>query len=124
MRSRAVVVTDVDAEDLVELAAADDQYPVEALAVNTAHPALHEAFAFGARTGVRMTLMFSLSRRASKARGNFASRSWIRNRTCRSRSSSSMSRLRACCSTHAVFGLLVRATYSTRRLPLERKAGP
>src|SRR5437763_7002139 len=56
------------------------------------------AFAFGASTGVRMTLIFSLWRRASKARGNFVSRSWIRNRTRRSRSSSSISRLRACCS--------------------------
>src|SRR5436190_15716982 len=46
------------------------------------------AFAFGARTGVRMTLIRSLSRKASKARGNFASRSWIRNRSWRSWSSS------------------------------------
>jgi hypothetical protein len=45
------------------------------------------AFAFGARTGVRMTLMFPLARSASKARGNFASRSWIRNRIGWSRSS-------------------------------------
>src|SRR5437588_12876438 len=47
------------------------------------------ALAFGARTGVRMTLMFSLARRVSKARGNFASRSWIRKRTVWSWSSSS-----------------------------------
>jgi hypothetical protein len=33
-----------------------------------------------------------------------------------------MSRLRACCSIQAVFGLLVQATYSIRRLPMERKA--
>src|SRR5258708_474849 len=38
------------------------------------------ALAFGARTGVRMTLMFSLARRVSKARGNLASRSWITTR--------------------------------------------
>jgi len=37
------------------------------------------AFAFGAWTGVRMMLMFSLASRASNGRGNFASRSWIRN---------------------------------------------
>src|SRR6266536_2174161 len=43
MWSCAVVVTDVDAEDVVELAAADDQHSVEALAANSAHPALHES---------------------------------------------------------------------------------
>jgi hypothetical protein len=32
-----------------------------------------------------------------------------------------MSRLRACCSIQAVFGLSVQATYSIRRLPIERK---
>jgi hypothetical protein len=55
------------------------------------------AFAFGARAGVRITLTFSLAKRASKAAGNLLSRSWIRNRTCRLRSSSSITRLRACC---------------------------
>jgi hypothetical protein len=69
---------------------------------------------------VRMTLIFSVANSASKARGNFASRSWIKNRTRRSRSPSAIRRLRACCSIQAVFGLLVQATYSTRRLPIER----
>src|SRR4051794_9798193 len=64
------------------------------------------AFPFGARTGVRMTLMFALARRASKAQENLASRSWMRNRTGRLRSSSSIRRLRACCSIQAVFRLV------------------
>jgi hypothetical protein len=64
--------------------------------------------AFGARTGARMTLIPSFARRASKAHGNFASRSWMRNCICQSRSWSSISRL-------------VQARYSTRRLPIERK---
>ena len=68
-----------------------------------------------------MTLIFSLPRRASNARGNFASRLWIRNRTRWSWSSSSISRLRACWSIQAVSGLLVQAKYSRRRLPIERK---
>jgi hypothetical protein len=38
------------------------------------------AFAFGALSGARMTLIPSLQKTASKARLNFASRSWIRNR--------------------------------------------
>jgi hypothetical protein len=35
------------------------------------------AFAFGARTGVRITLIPSEQKTSSKARLNFASRSWI-----------------------------------------------
>src|SRR6266567_5318648 len=38
------------------------------------------AFAFGAWTGVRITLILSPWKTASKARLNFASRSWINNR--------------------------------------------
>src|SRR5436305_8584616 len=45
----------------------------------------------------------------------------MRKRTGWPRSSMSMSRLRACCSIQAVSGLLVQATYSTRRLPIVRK---
>jgi hypothetical protein len=41
VRSLAVLVTDVDAEDVLELAATDDQEPVEAPAADTADPALH-----------------------------------------------------------------------------------
>jgi hypothetical protein len=119
MRSFAVVVLDVDAEDVLKLTTAEDEKAVEAFAADGADPAFMCAFAFGARTGVWMTLTPSLSRRASKARGNFASRSWIRSRTCRSLSSSSMSRLRACCSIQAVSGLVVIARYSTRRLLME-----
>ena len=41
MRAPAVVVTDIDAEDAFELAATDDQQPVEAFPPNGADPALH-----------------------------------------------------------------------------------
>ena len=41
MRSPTVVVTHVDAEDVLKLAAADDQQPIEALAADAANPALH-----------------------------------------------------------------------------------
>ena len=68
-----------------------------------------------------MALIGLLSGRASKAGGYFASRSWVRNRSWRSWSSSSMSRLRACCGIQSVSGLLVIAKYSTRRLAIERK---
>ena len=41
MRSAAVVVMDVDTEDVLKLPASDDQQPVEALAAHAADPALH-----------------------------------------------------------------------------------
>jgi hypothetical protein len=41
---------------------------------------LAEAFAFGARNGVRMISTPSLLKTASNARLNLLSRSWIRNR--------------------------------------------
>ncbi len=93
-----VVVTHVDAKDVAEVAAADDQDPVEQLAAGAAHPALH------VRVRVRR-LDWSAddsdvvpAKTASKAAANFVSRSWI---SARPRSSRSISRLRACCSIHA-----------------------
>ena len=79
------------------------------------------AFAFGARTGVRITRVPSLLKTASKARLNLLSRSWIRNRHRAPRSSRFISKLRACCSIHPPSGLLVQATYSIRRLPMPMK---
>jgi hypothetical protein len=61
--------------------------------------------AFGAWIGVRMMLMLSLRKIASKAQPNFLSRSWIRSSIRCCRSSSSISRLRACCVIHAVLGV-------------------
>jgi hypothetical protein len=49
------------------------------------------------------------------------SRSWIRKRTLRFWSSSSMSTLRACWIIQAVSGFAVQATNSTRRVASERK---
>jgi hypothetical protein len=51
-----VVVTGIDAKHVLELAPAEDEQPVEALATDAADPALGVwAFAFGACTGVRIT---------------------------------------------------------------------
>ena len=41
MRPVSVVVADIDAEDMFELAAADDQQPVKAFAADAADPTLH-----------------------------------------------------------------------------------
>ena len=70
-------MTGIDAEDVLELTTSDDEDSVEAFAADAADQRSMWAFAFGARTGVRMTLMFSVARKASKAGGNFASRSWM-----------------------------------------------
>jgi hypothetical protein len=50
-----VVMAGVDAKHVLELAAAEDEQPVEAFATDAADPAPAWAFAFGARTGVRIT---------------------------------------------------------------------
>jgi hypothetical protein len=65
--------------------------------------------------------MPSLWKMPSKARLNFVSRSWIRKRGRWLPSSTSISRLRACWVIHDVSGLLVQATYSTRRVVIETK---
>ena len=122
VRALFVVMPDIDAQDAIELASAEDEQPVQALPPQAADPAPMCAFAFGAWSGVRMTLIPSLWKAASKARPNFASRSWIRNRGCRPRSSRSMSRLRACWTIQAPSGLLVEAMYSIRRLPMRMNA--
>src|SRR5215210_8074127 len=54
------------------------------------------AFAFGARNGVRMISMRSLLKSSSKARLNLLSRSWIRNRIGVWRSGSDQASWRAC----------------------------
>ena len=120
MRALLVEVADVDAEDVLELAAPNNREAVEGLAAHAADPAFG-AFAFGAWIGVRTILIPSLPKMLSKARLNFLSRSWIKNRGRWLRSSRSISRLRACWTVHAVCGLAVHAMYSTRRLPIETK---
>jgi hypothetical protein len=121
MRTLLVEVADVDAEHVLELAATEDQAPVEALPAHAADPT------FGIGTRVRRLdrrshdLEPSLRKVLSNARLNFVSRSWIRKRGRWLRSSRSISRLRACWVIHAVSGLLVQPTYSTLRVPIETK---
>jgi len=59
-------VADVDAEDVLELAATEDQEPVEAFPPYARDPALDVPFAFGAFSGHGMTRMPSLWKMASK----------------------------------------------------------
>src|SRR5205807_7709084 len=110
--SLLVVVPDVDAEDMLELALAEDQEPVEAFAADAADPAFHVGVGVWRPDGRADDLDVLTRQEGVEARGNFASRSWIRKRTVWSWSSSSIRRLRACCSIQAVSGLLVQAKYS------------
>jgi hypothetical protein len=52
MRSLRVVVLDVDAQHALEVAAVEDQQPVEAFGADGSDETLGDGVAFGARTGV------------------------------------------------------------------------
>ena len=64
MRSLRVVVLDVDAQHALEVAAVEDQQPVEALAADSSDETLGDGVAFGARTGV-LTIRMPAVRNAS-----------------------------------------------------------
>src|SRR5919204_3532742 len=118
MRPLGVVVADVDAKDVLELATVEDQQPIEAFASERADP----PFDVGVRVRCPDRCPYRLHAHVLKdaiecPALNFASRSWIRNRTRWPRSSRSIRRLRACCSIQAPSGLLLQAMYSIRRLP-------
>jgi hypothetical protein len=119
VRAPLVVMADIDPEDVLELSAAEDEQAVQAFRRRLPTQRSMWALAFGAAVS-RITLIPSPWKTASKARLNFASRSWTRRRGRRPRSSRSISRLRACCAIQRPSGLLVEAMYSTRRLAMQR----
>ena len=115
-----VVVTAVDAKDLLEMAAAEDEDPIEAVSANSAHPTLGEGVCVR-RLGRRADHPDALARKtSSNARLNLLSRSWMRNRNDCS-SSNCMARLRACWVTQRPSGFELQATYSIRRAASEMK---
>src|SRR6266550_2829619 len=114
----AVVVVDEDPEDALEVASVHDQQPVETLGADGADEALGVAFAFGARTGVRIISMPSLLKTVSKSRVNLLSRSRIQKRSGDERSASVQANWRACWVTHAPVGLAVQPARWTRRLSI------
>src|SRR5436190_16686699 len=79
------------------------------------------ALAFGARYGVRTTSSPSDANTASKAGGNFASRSWMRKRGDAPASCIVQARLRACCVTQAAVGWAVQPARCTRRVPTSKE---
>jgi len=100
----SVVVREVGIEDRGEVVVAEDQDPVGAFAPEVPIQRSAKAFARGARIGVRMIVICSAVNTVSKPVTNLVSRSRIRKRSCSSRSSRSISRLRACWVTHDPVG--------------------
>jgi hypothetical protein len=97
------------------VSASEDEDAIEAVAGTVRTQRSANAFAFGARMGVRITSIPSERKISSKARLNLESRSWISSRNCGSRSPSCMARLRACWVTQAQYGLAVQAMNSRVR---------
>src|SRR5215216_5059207 len=70
----AVVVLDVDPEDLLEVAAADDQQPVQALGADCPHPALGERVRLGCPHRCHDDLAALRAERLVEAAGELADR--------------------------------------------------
>jgi hypothetical protein len=101
-------VLDVDAEHVLEVAAVEDEEPLEAFSPDGADEP------FGGRVRLRRTdrsltmSMPSLAKTASKLRVNLASRSPITKRKLKGRRWSIQVNCRACCVTHSPVGLAVQ----------------
>jgi hypothetical protein len=107
VRAMFVVVPRVARENALQVAAADDQEPVEAFRRTRPIQRSACARAFGARTGALMTWIPSERKTSSNSRVNLPSRSRIRKLGRTPSSSSCISRLRACWLTQPPSGLVV-----------------
>ena len=121
VRPVLVVMPGEGREDVVEVAAADDQEPVEAFTRTLPTQRSACARARGARTGALITRMPWERKTASKSRMNLLSRSRMRNRGRTPSSSSYISRLRACWVTQRPSGLVVIPARWTRRVASSMK---
>ena len=110
-----VGVLDVLGKDCVEVTAAEDEHPIEALAPDGADGAL-TASVRGARTGVVMTLVASAAKTASKEAVNLVSRSRMQNLIAFAWSARSIETLRACWVTQLATGFDVMPAIRTKRL--------
>ena len=122
MGSLLVVMVDVDAEDVLELAAAEDQQPVEAFAAYGADPALHVRVRVRRLDG-RTDDLGSIARKESvECPRELRVAIMDQERTGRVTVVESDQEVAPWCSIHAVSGLPVQAKYSIRRFPIEMKA--
>jgi hypothetical protein len=107
MRPNAVVVAQVLDEHAAQVVLVPDQCPVQTLRPHNAHHRSAKAFTRGARGGSSGSRYPPAANTVSNAAVNFVSRSRIKNRKQSTRSSRSISRLRACCATHMPVGWAV-----------------
>jgi hypothetical protein len=118
-----VVVVDVDAQDTLELSAAADQEPVEAIAADGADPAFGERVclrrpkrgaddldAFTAKDLIERAREFTVAVADQEAGGV-------------ARSGSDQASCRACWAVQLPSGFAVQPATCTRRLPSSRKKG-
>ena len=113
-----VVVTDVGREDSFEVASIHDEDPVEAFARTVSIHRSMNAFARGARTGVRIVRMPSERNTSSNPAVNLLSRSWIKNRIGSLRSTNVAMMLRACWVAHSPVGFAVMPARCTCRVAI------
>ena|SRR5438552_18262862 len=121
MGPMAVVVVDVDAENLLKLSPADDQDPVEAVAADGADPALGERVRLrrperGA-DDLDAVASEDLVERAAELAVSVVNQEWIGV----SRSESDQASWRACWAVQVPLGLAVQPARCTRRLPSSMK---
>jgi hypothetical protein len=121
MRTMAVVMIDVDAENALELAAAGDQDLVQALAPHRADKALGVGVRLGRLDRRSYDLDVLAAEDLIEGPAELESRSWIRKRDGEARSASDQASWRACCATHAPLGCQVQPTTCTLRLPSSMK---
>ena len=120
MWSVFVVVTAIDAEYVLELAAAEDEDPVEAVGAGGVDAELGEGVCIW-RLDRGADHFDALGREiSSNAWLNLVSRSWMRNRNGCS-SSNCMTRLRACWVSQRPSGFELQARYSILRVASEMK---
>lgn len=116
MGTMAVVVLDVEVQDVKKLPPPGDQKVVQAFPAHGADPALGDGIGVRRLNRCEDDLGATARQMSSKTRVNLLSRSWIRNRTTVASSASATARLRACWATQAPVGLVVTPARCTRRL--------
>jgi hypothetical protein len=108
---------DVLSKNGFELASAEDQHPVEALAADRADESLGKGVGTWRANGCADDPdPLGAEDLVEAGCENLASRSLTRNLTGRTRSANTIVRLRACWTTHAPTGLVVTPVTQTRRV--------
>ena len=116
-----VVVVEVLDEYGLEVAAAQDEKPIEALSTYGADEAFGDGVRRGARTGVLMIRMPSATKTASKEKVNLVSRSRIKNLAGDVRSVIPKQKFRACWVTQVQVGYAVTPARWTIRVSSSTK---